>query len=307
MERPLTIKQVIEDIANPEKPLQNSRLADLSNISSENLAYFEHNWIAIRVERRRQIINRLVELAEENFELNFDGIFKFCLKDSDPEIRVKAIEGLWENEETSLITPLIRMLNEDTSEMVQAAAAKALSKYAMLAELKKLGPASASRVSQALLAILADKTRPREVWRRALEAAAPLSIPEVRQAIQEAYQSNDPRLKNSAIFAMGRNCDSSWLPTLLKEMTSPDPETRYEAAGACGEICDEGAVPLLIKLTGDKDPEVQQAAIQALGKIGGAKAKQHLLKCLNSPDEIVSEAAEEALRQLEIEEDTFIL
>ena len=63
-------------------------------------------------------------------------------------MRAKSIEGLWESEETFLISPFIRMLNEDESEIVQAAAAKALRKYAMLAELKKLGPSSSSsRVS----------------------------------------------------------------------------------------------------------------------------------------------------------------
>lgn len=300
---PSNIKQIINDLADDDKPLVNSRLADLSNINNSELALLSEVWTGIALNRRRNIISRLVELAEDNFELNFDNIFKYCLKDSDPEIRTRAIEGLWENEESTLIPSFIRMLNEDESEMVQAAAAKALSKYAMLAEFKKLGPSSSSRVSQALLAILADKNKPREVWRRALEAAAPLSLPEVRKAIDEAYASPDPRVRNSAIYAMGRTCDTAWMPVLIKEMSNPSPDTRYEAAGACGEICDEEAVPHLIKLAQDKDTEVQQAAIMSLGKIGGVKAKQFLLKCLNSADEIVSEAAEQALKQLEAEED----
>jgi HEAT repeat protein len=300
---PANIKQIITDMADLEKPILHTSLADLSNINSDELAYLNQVWKGIEVDRRRKIINRLLDLAEENFELNFDSIFKECLRDPDPEVRTKAIEGLWENEETILISPFIRMLNEDSSEAVQAAAAKALSKYAMLAELKKLGPSSSARVSQALLAILADKNKPKEVWRRALEAAAPLSIPEVRKAIDEAYKSLDQKVKNSALYAMGRNCDSSWLPILMKELANPNADVRYEAAGACGEICDEEAVSPLIKLTQDKDAEVQQAAILALGKIGGVKAKQHLLKCKNSPDEIVSEAAEKALHQIDAEED----
>jgi HEAT repeat protein len=302
---PANIKQIISDLAKPEKPVTNSSLADLSNISNEELNYFNQIWSEIETDRRRKIISRLLELAEENFELNFDSIFKSCLKDKDSEIRAKAIEGLWENEETTLITPFIRMLNEDSSEIVQAAAAKALSKYAMLAELKKLGPFSSNRVSEALVAILADKNKPKEVWRRALEAAAPLSLPEIRKAINEAYQSNDARLRISAIYAMGRNCDSSWLPILIKELANPAADVRYEAAGSCGEICDEEAVPHLIKLSLDRDADVQQAAILALGKIGGNKAKAYLMKCAKSTDEIVSEAAEQALKQIEAEDDSF--
>jgi HEAT repeat protein len=303
---PSNIKQAISDMADNEKPILNAVLADLSNLNQGDLAFFTQVWSTIEVERRRKIIIRLVDLAEENFELNFDSILKSCLKDPDSAVRVKAIEGLWEDEETILINVFIRMLNEDISEDVQAAAAKALGKYAMLAELKKLGPYSSSHVSQTLLAILKDKNKPVEVWRRALEAAAPLSLPEVKKAITEAYQSSDRNVVNSAIYAMGKNCDSSWLPTLIKELGSTHADTRYEAAGACGELGDEEAVLYLIKLTRDADIDVQQAAIASLGKIGGNKAKQYLLKCLNSPDEIISEAAESALKQIEAEEDSFI-
>lgn len=301
---PANIKQIISDLANNDKPPAYASLADLSNLNTGDLEYLTQVWPGIDVEKRQKIINRFVELAEDSFELNFDSVFKIGLRDSDAEVRAKSIEGLWENEETVLITPFIRMLNEDNSEVVQAAAAKALSKYAMLAELKKLGPSSSSRVSEALLAILADKNKPREVRRRALEAAAPLSLPEVKEAISEAYKSGDPKLKNSAIYAMGKSCDSVWMPVLVREMASPDPDTRFEAAGACGDICDSEAVPHLIRLTQDQDIEVQQAAILSLGKIGGSKAKQHLLKCRNNPDEAISEAVEQALRQLEAEEDT---
>ncbi len=301
---PDNIKLIINDLANNEKSVQNGKLAALSDINLDELNFLAQAWAGIEVNRRRKIINRLVDLAEENFELNFDSVFKNCLRDLDPEVRAKAIEGLWENEETVLIAPFIRMLNEDPSEAVQAAAAKALSKYALLVELKKLGPSSSSRVSQALISILEDKNKPAEVWRRALEAAAPLSSPEIKKAIEEAYKSSDPKLKNSAIYAMGRNCNTAWLPILIKEMANPSSDTRYEAAGACGETCNDEAVPYLIKLTQDKDPEVQQAAISSLGKIGGAKAKLHLLKCSKSADEIVSDAAEQALKQIDAEEDS---
>jgi HEAT repeat protein len=305
MESPSDVKQIIADLPNSEKPLLSGQLADLSNLTAEELLQWSQVWATIDLERRRKIINRLVELAEENFELNFDSIFKNSLKDEDAEIKAKAIEGLWENEEITLITPYIRMLNEDKSEVVQAASAKALSKYAMLAELKRLGPNSSSRVSQALLAILADKNKPSEVWRRALEAAAPLSLPEVKKAIQEAYQNSNPKIKVSALYAMGKSCDSAWLPVLIKEMANTDAAFRYEAAGACGEICDEEAVPHLIKLSQDRESDVQQAAILALGKIGGSKARLFLQKCVQSPDEIVSEAAEEALKQIDTEDDSF--
>ncbi len=299
----LPIEETIADLGNSDKPLLNSRLAELSNLNSEELALFEQAWAAIEPKRRRQIMYRLVELAEGNFELDFDSIFKSRLKDQDAEVRSKAIEGLWESEEASLIDPLIILLNQDSSEKVQATAATALGKFAMLAELKKLRPSHKSKVCQALLTVIDDKSKPIEVKRRALEAAAPLSLPQMEKAIVKAYQSSNPKLRTSALFAMGKSCNHSWLPILLKELASADAEMRYEAAGACGELGEKEAAPYLLELISDPDVDVQLAAIQALGKIGGPEAKDCLERCLNNPSEIIQQAAEQALYQLEAGEE----
>jgi len=167
------IEETIADLGNNDNPLLTSRLVDLSNLNSEELRFFEQVWAAIESKQRRQIVHRLVELAEDNFELNFDSIFKDCLKDQDAEVRSKAIKGLWESEETSLINPLINLLEQDSSEKVQAVAATALGKFAMLAEHKKLRSGHAFKVCQALLTVIGDKSKLIEVRRRALEAAAP--------------------------------------------------------------------------------------------------------------------------------------
>lgn len=134
----LPIEETIADLSNCDKPLLSSRLSELSNLRPEELELLNRAWAAIEPKRRRQIIYRLVDLAEDNFELNFDSIFRIYLKDQDAEVRSKAIEGLWESEEPSLINPLINLLEQDISEKVQTAAATALGKFAMLAELKKL-------------------------------------------------------------------------------------------------------------------------------------------------------------------------
>jgi len=299
----LPIEETIADLGNSNKPLLNSKLAELSNLNSEELALFEQAWATIEPKRREQIMYRLVELAEDNFELDFDSIFKSRLKDPDDEVRSKAIEGLWESEEASLIDPLIELLEQDGSEKVQATAATALGRFAMLAELKKLRPSYKSKVCQALLSVIDDNSKPLEVKRRALEAAAPLSLPQVKKAIMEAYQSGNQRLRVSALFAMGKSCNHSWLPILIKELSSADAEIRYEAAGACGELGEKEAVSYLIELITDADVDVQLAAIQALGKIGGPEAKDCLEQCLNNPSEIIQQAAEQALYELEAGED----
>ena len=300
---PSPVKKIINEISNSDKPLRNSKLADLSNLNPEELELFRRLWTAIEPKRRQQIVQRLVELAEENLELNFDSILKHCLKDQDDEVRSKAIEGLWENEEASLIDPLINLLEQDTSEIVQAAAAIALGKFAILAEHKKLRSCYISKIQEALLKAINDTNRPVEVSRRALEAVAPISLPQVKTAIREAYKSPNSRLKISSIYAMGRSCDPTWLPVLLKELSSSDAEVRYEAAGACAELEEEEAVSSLIKLVSDLDSDVQMAAIQALGKIGNTQAKECLKQCLESNSEVVRQMAGEALNELDALED----
>src|SRR3972149_3875510 len=52
---------------------------------------------------------------------------------------------------------------------------------------------------------------------RALEAIGASDRPWVEQAIQAAYESEAPRLKVSALHAMGRSCDGRWLPVLIEE------------------------------------------------------------------------------------------
>jgi len=300
---PPPVEQTIAKLVNSDKPLLDSWLTDLSSLNSAELKLLEQAWETIEPKRRRQIMYRLVELAEDSFELDFDNLFKGRLKDTDAEVRSKAIEGLWENEESSLIEPLIDLLEKDGSEKVQAAAATALGKFALLAELDKLRPNHKDRISRSLLAVINDKGKPVEVKRRALEAAAPLTLPQMKKAIAEAYQSGDNKFKISALFAMGKSGNTSWLPILLKELANDDAEIRYEAAGACGELGEDEAASYLCELVNDPDIDVRLVAIQALGKIGGPEAKGCLEKCLNHHDEAIQGAAEEALSQLEAEED----
>ncbi len=300
---PPPVEQTIAKLGNPETKLSDAWLVYLSSLNSDGLKQLEQAWPTIEPKRRRQCIYRLVELAENNFELDFDVIFKGRLKDEDAEVRSKAIEGLWESEEASLIEPLIELLEKDGSEAVQATAATALGKFALMAELGKLRPSYKDRISRSLLAVINDNNKPVEVRHRALEAASPLTLPQMNRAIAQAYQSGNNKYKISALFAMGKSGNPSWLPILLKELANNDAEIRYEAAGACGELGEEEAASYLCEMVNDPDIDVRLEAIQALGKIGGPEAKGCLEKCLSHPDEAIQTAAEEALSQLEAEED----
>ena len=294
------VEQTIAELADDDQPLLNARLADLSDLTPQQLSLLDDTWQKIGAGRRRQIMQRLFELAEDDVCLNFDSVFKHRLGDEDEDIRHAAIEGLWENEETSLIATFINLMQKDSSAKVQATAARALGRFSMLAEHRKIDTDHALRLSQALLSVFNDNNKVVEVRRRALEAVSPLSQQSIKQAITKAYHNSNPLLKTSAIYAMGKNCDPGWLPLMIAELSSPDASLRYEAATACGELGEEESVSDLIELSDDSDSEVQIAAVQALGKIGGSEARQHLEKCLSSSSEAIRQVATQALHELEL-------
>jgi HEAT repeat protein len=290
-------------MADVNKPLVNTHLADLTQMSPANIKVFMQVWKTIELKRRREIITRLTELVADNFELNFDNIFINCLTDPDADIRNAAINGLWENEETVLIPLFISLLNKDPEENVQATAALALGRFALMAELGSISPKYGVQLAQVLLSAAADKNKSIEVRRRALEAVSPISTGQVKTAIKTVYESRDERLAISAVYAMGKNCDSKWLSILLKELKSSDAEMRYEAATACGEIGDEDIVQYLLPAADDEDIDVRLAVIQTLGKIGGNEAKQYLQKNAGDPNEAVRDAIETALNEISIIDD----
>lgn len=296
----LSIKQIINDLTDNNLPILNTKLAGLSDLNLQQLKLLDDALYNIDVKRRRRIIHRLCDLAEDDACLDFTRIFRNRLLDDDEEVCRLAIEGLWENEEASLIEPLISLMHQDGSYKIQAAAALALGRYAMLLEHQKISKEHIPRLSQLLLTFLADSNRPIEVRRRSLEAVAPLSLPEVKQAINDSYNSGNPMLKVSAIYAMGKNCDPLWLPILLSELTASDFEIRYEAVVSCGELGEQEAIPYLIEFLNDDDPDIRMAAVQALGKIGGSEAREQLKKCINHQSEPIRQAATQALYELEL-------
>jgi HEAT repeat protein len=295
--------QHISEIFDSSKPVTSSKLIYLSDLSSEELKFLGEIWVDADAARKQQVISQLVHLSEVDFKLDFSGIFGFCLNDPDEAIRMQATTGLDGEENYLLITPLLRALKEDDSAEVRAAAAVAIGKFAILGELGKIPTHYKDKIYAALLEVLEKKIEVAVVRRRALEAVSPFNLPRVKELIEQAYHTDDIKLKASAIYAMGRNCDFAWLTTLVSELNSNESEIRYEAANACGELGAEEAVPHLLKLIEDEDHQVQEAAIAALGQIGGEQAKQTLNKLAKNPQPRIHQAAKSALEEIHFCED----
>lgn len=294
----------IQDI---ESELLLSRLYGLSDLEEEERTRFEEVWERVPTQRRRQVLQALIEIAETSFLVDFGPIFRFCLGDEDARVRALAINGLWEDNDWRLASLLIRLLREDPAAEVRAAAASALGRFVLAGELEDWAQARAAKICETLLKVFESGQEPLEVRRRALESLAYASNERVPTLIEAAYWDDEPKMRVSALFAMGRSADPRWASIVLQELHNDDPEMRYEAARACGELQLVQAVPMLEKLTQDPDREVQETAIWALGQIGGREARCILEACYEWGDEFICEAVDDALAILGLGEASFNL
>lgn len=297
----IKIDHLMRLLANVETPLAVAQLYRLSDLAGEKLSRFREAWPRVPVERRRQVLGFVTEIAESNFEVDFEPLFRACMDDADEEVRARSVEGLWESEDADLIAPLLEMVQNDPAERSRAAAVSALGRFVLLGELDRLSPQRQDTVEQVLLDLIRSPGESLEVRRRAVEALAYSCRQEVPGIIESAYYHEERIMRVAAVFAMGRSLDPQWESLLLNELRSHDPEFRYEAARACGELELASAVPHLSKLLTEQDREVQEACIWALGQIGGQEARQILeahYQAVDRDDEVLREAIEDALSGL---------
>jgi HEAT repeat protein len=251
------------------------------------------------VERRRQLLQMLNASSESNFEMDFRDINHMALKDPDSEVRQYAVEGLWEDESLLLMHKLIQIIQHDLSPTVRTAALTELGRFILLGEYGKIPQEQAMLAIDAALTIF-NSDEENDLRRRALEAVANSGHDSVSEMINELYTHDELPMRMSAVFAMGRTCDTDWAPEILREMTSEHPELQFEAARAAGYMELTEAVSHLMRLIEQsEDIEVIEIAIWALGEIGGDRARKYLTELLTraeaQSDDVIYEAAQEAL------------
>ena len=279
-------------------------LTQLSGLWGEDRETLAEQWPLIPGERRLELLTRLAEMADDNVELDFHAVFSNALTDELPRVREAAVNGLWESEDRKTLPRLIERLDHDGDDAVRAAAASVLGRFAVLADAGKFVQRDADALYNALMGVLRDDDEPVMVRRRALESAAPFRRPEIHRWLQWGYDHPDPAMRQSAVFAMGRAGDSSWLSFICDEMESDDPAMRFEAANAAREMGEEEALPSLIDLVNDIDSEVSLAALHAIGGIGGARAKKFLRgRAASEDDQVLGAAAAEILDEMENDDD----
>ena len=289
----------LHNLSDESQHLTGRLLSILSGPSRNESQSFATLWPTLTLERRREVIAKMVEQCEDRFDVDYGALFRTCLEDSDAEVRRSAIDGLWEDEGVDLVNILIRIMQTDPDTLVRATAASSLASFVYLAECDDLEPTRVACVRPALEQAINNPEEDPEVVRRAVEAISFINDDRVRDIIERTYAQRDERMRVSALFAMGRNADPYWADIVIEELGNASAIMRFEAVRASGELQLTRAVPLLIGLVKDTDAEVQNMAIWALGQVGGKEAEATLQQLSTSKNEALNDAAMEALGELE--------
>ena len=266
----------------------------LSDLSKREARTLSDLWRGLPAGYKAQTLRALNEASESLFELNFREIAWLALQDDDSQARLAAIDLLWFDESEATMRHLMRLSADDDSAL-KAGALKALGRFLLLGEYGEIDSSLADQAQQIALRLQTDMSQPVSVRRRALEALANSSHPQVERLIRDAYLDGSAELRIGAIFAMGRTCNPVWSEQLLDELAGDEGEALYEAISACGQLQLKEAVPRIAELIGSGDGDIQLAAIVALGEIGGRRALDILTKLADSADESVADAVDEAL------------
>lgn len=280
--------QLLESLENEDDRFDRVRLSELSDLDAARLSRFSATWQRLGAEFRRSMLEQLGLLADSQIELSFESINRMAIADAASEVRVQAIENLWESEDPALVPLLLTALQGDSSDRVRSAAAKALGAFVLLGESDRLPAELRAAIERSLLqACEIDPSE--EVRDRSLESLGYSSHAQVPALIESAFGSQSEARLCAALRAMARSASSSWSEHVLTRLFDPSPQLRLEAARAIGEIDARQSAADLVDLVDDVDDRVRRAAIWSLGQVGGSLAAKTLGK-------LVEEALDEAER-----------
>ncbi len=301
-ETPIPIQEILA--GNESVPVY--RLYQLSDMTADDMAKFVDIWPGLEDERRRVVVRHMTDISEEDFLVDYSGVFAHCLADPYPPVRIAALDGLWDSERISLILPILDMAKNDPDPEVRRLAAATLGHYIVLGEWGVIPLKYTKPIVEGLFSIIDTDASDSSVRRAALESVSATPHEKVQGLIEEAYDSGDIKMQISAVFAMGQSADVRWLSIIRDEMQNPNEEMRIEAVRAAGSIGKSDLIAEVADLITDDDLEVSLAAIAALGEIGTTEGQKILLDLADDPYlEDLHSAIGEALEQLSWLDDGF--
>lgn len=296
----IDFSELIQALVDNSTPLQARYLYRLSGLEGNELDQLKEIWPKIPTERRERLIEDLEMLADYNYLVLFDDIYKIGLTDPTPRVREISIRALWEDEDPDLAETLMEILSNDSKPSVRAQAAAGLGKYIFLGEMEEISQDLYNKIHKQLFEV-ASSTELETVRRRALEALGFSSDKRVNKLIEQAYNQGKEDWLLSALVAMGRSVNEQWIPIIIENLAHEENKIRIEAIQSAGEIQANQALPYLIELLQDPDSDVRLASIWALSQIGGLEARHAIESLLEETDnDEETQLIEEALDNLDI-------
>lgn len=241
-----------------------------------------------------------------------------ALRGGDDEERIGILDDVGEADD-ELAEELLRLLEQDPSDEVRAAAAIALGPTLeiMDAEIDDQGRVESGfgmvpisqrvydRVVETLRRVCLDRAQPALVRRRAFEAAVRSPKRWQVEVIRSAWAGDDPDWRLTAVFGMGYVIQADFSAEIETAFGSDSQDLQGEAIRAAGLRGLESLLPEVTAIAADEGaaPELRYAAVEALGYLGDEDTVELLHELTESEDELLAAIAEEAvqLASLDIE------
>ena len=301
----LTFQSVLDHLLDSKKDIPQSHLRHYSDLDPKSLRLFLDIWPRVTPERKLLLLDHLLSHLDSDTLVSYEDIGRELLRDTDGEIRARAIGLLAEANDPKLVPPLLEIFLTDSVLAPRIEAANLLGEFVLLGELEELNEAMQHQIEDALISVIRSEENP-TLRRHALEALGYSSREETVNILESAYQREDPAWIASALHAMGRSHDNRWNDSVVSKLLDNDPRIRFAAAEAAGELVIEEASPIMLQMLEDEeeDDDVVSAAIWSLSQIGGEDARVYLLNLLEqTEDEETIEFLEDAIENLDFNEE----
>lgn len=231
------------------------------------------------------------------------------LDDPKASVRRRALTDLWSHPRGELLDKIFHLACHDRAPLVRRQALVLLGRYLREGEEADYDfpdPYSEPAISREdwrraegfLVDYASDDSIDWGVRRFAVEALGFSGQPEAHRLIEQALEHSDLKVRQSAIFAMGRGGWARWQEPLLEllRMDLPRP-LLLETIGAVGEMGIDEARKDLLRLTYADDPEIAAEAIWALRTTSGPDVFARLDELSSYGRGKLKEVAEETLEE----------
>ena len=304
---PDTHRYTVDDALNalpidPKSIVPPQIIFGFSDLEPREIKRVRAAWQNLADDQRAVIMERMADGSEVDFGLDYTVFSTIGYDDPNQSVRLAAIRAGWTDETPETLQKLIDIARDDPITEVRAAALTQIGQFIHKGEMEDISKDITAPAETLALDLLNAPDESIDVRRRALEAIAHASRPEVAPLIEEAYHHDDLMMRVSAINAMGNSCDDRWETIITDELDSPIEEMAFEAVRASGIIGITGAIDQLRELAISGDSQIQEAAIWSLGEIGGEEASDALNEILAAieGDDDLEEAIEDALAMAEV-------